>query len=67
MTLEEAQEVRQSHVWQLVKDELSKRIAVLQQELMTIPPDQLVRVQAKLRTLMEVQRLPDDMIEREQP
>ena len=65
MNIEDAQEIRQSRLWEMVKAELGERIFQLQQTLMTVSPEELVRVQAKLRTLMEIQRLPEDIIERE--
>ena len=65
MNIEDAQEIRQSRLWEMVKAELGERIFQLQQTLMTVSPEELVRVQAKLRILMEIQRLPEDIIERE--
>ena len=65
MTYEDAEEIRQSHMWSKVCEEIDKRIADLHSTLLTIPPDKLVGVQQKLQNLAEFKSLPDDVMTRE--
>jgi hypothetical protein len=54
-------------MWEYVVGELDKRIEQAREQLTTVQPEELVRAQTKLRALVELKRLPDDIIEREQP
>ncbi len=64
MTVDDAKEVRQGRHWQLVCDEIDKRINDLKDTIITTPPDKLVEVQRKLKSLAEFKSLPEDVISR---
>ena len=66
MNYEEAVEVRQSRMWDIVKGECDKRIHSFKEQMTTCPPDKLLELQNKLRTWAEFKRLPDDVVSREQ-
>ena len=67
MTLEQAQELRNSAYWSWVGKEIDYRIASLLNMLKACNKDELPAYQEKIRMLEELKRLPDDVVDREQP
>lgn len=67
MTLEEAQEARHSLVWKNVCKELDYRKDILRELLLRCNAEELDSIQTKIRLYEEVKKLPDDVVEREEP
>jgi hypothetical protein len=67
MTLEQAQEIRNSSIWQWVEKELDYRIKSLLDRLRTCGSEELEMLQLKVQLLEEFKRLPDDVVDREHP
>lgn len=65
MTLEQAQDVRNSSGWIWVQKEIDYRISCLLHKLRTCHKDDLPALQDKINTYEEFRRLPDDVVDRE--
>ena len=66
MTLDKAQEVRESLVWDNIVDEIDYRISAKLNTLRSCKQDELFLVQREIAVLEELRRLPEDVIEREE-
>jgi hypothetical protein len=66
MTLEQAQETRNSVMWKWVCDEIQNRINAALNELKCCDMDDVEFIRNKIKTLEELSRLPDDVVEREE-
>lgn len=66
MTLEQAQEIRNSVNWKNVVKELNYRISCVHNRLTTCDSDELFGLQRKIQMYEEIKKLPDDVVEREQ-
>lgn len=65
MNLEQAQEVRNSSLWKYISDELDYRILSKTSELMTCSLTKIESLRDIIKTLEEIKRLPDDVVDRE--
>ena len=66
MSLEQAQELRNTSLWKYVKLEIDHRIFCKLNELKICTPENLPLIQAQMKVYEEFLRLPDDVIEREE-
>jgi hypothetical protein len=65
MTEDEARELQQLPLWDKVKEELMKRIEATRNDMEYIGGSEVEKCQERIRTLREVMRLPDDVVDRE--
>lgn len=65
MSVEKAQEIHSSVLWESVCAEIDNIIESLIYKLKTVPKDDLEAVQMEIRTWERVKRLPQDVIDRE--
>lgn len=65
MTLEQAQEIRNSLLWKTIQKEIDYRISCANNGLRTCTPENLFGLQDKIKVYEEIKRLPDDVVERE--
>jgi hypothetical protein len=66
MNIETAKEIHVSLLWEEICKELDERINKLVVSLRKCTPETLSIIQAKIATLEEIKRLPQDVIEREE-
>ncbi len=66
MTPEQARALRSSEVWQWFTKEIDYRVGLLKDQLISCSKEDLIEVQLKAKLLLEVKRIPDDVVEREE-
>lgn len=66
MTMEQAQELRNTALWQNVVNELDYRIEACLGNLKTCMEQDLPELQMKIRLLESLKNLPEDVIDREE-
>ncbi len=65
MSVEKAQEIHSSVLWESVCAEIDNIVDNLIHRLKTVPKDDLEAIQMEIRTWERVKRLPQDVIDRE--
>ena len=58
--------MRSTEGWQVVLDEVNRRIRAEMESLTMCPPGELISIQERIKALNELKRMPEDVIRREQ-
>ena len=64
-SLETWKNIHNTEGWQVIEDEVDRRIRTEMESLTMCAPESLISIQERIKALNELKRMPDDVIRRE--